>query len=188
MTREVIHADFSDAALIALLRKNKSYAIDLIYKKYWSQLVQYANFYLRDRDSAEEMVQKLFINIFVKDISFNEGLRLAAYLHRAVKNEVSNHLRKQSLYQRHVSQSSSGGSISKDHIQNIMESFDVKANIYKAVDAIPEKIRVVYLLNREEQMTIKEISKKLKRPEDTIDKQLRRAVYFLRSRLNSLVV
>ena len=188
MTREVIRADHADATLIAMLRENKNNAIELIYKKYWKELVQYAYSYLRDWDSAEEMVQKIFINIYVKDISFNEGLYLSRYLYKAVKNEISNHLRKQSVYQRHVFQSSSTSEISMDHALEIVESFDVKIKINRAVNAIPEKIRVVYLLNREQQLTIKQISKKLKRPEDTIDKQLRRAIYFLRTSLNALLV
>ena len=188
MRKELIPADLDDVALIALLKEKKSEAIELIYNKYWNKLVQYAYNYLKDWDTSEEMVQRLFVNIYVKNISLNDGMHLAGYLHRSVKNEVSNHQRKQSVYQRHVIQSSLGHNVSKDHVQNIMESFDVKVNINKAVDAIPEKIRVVYLLNREQQLTIKEISRKLKRPEDTIDKQLRRAVYFLRTRLNSFMI
>jgi RNA polymerase sigma-70 factor (ECF subfamily) len=188
MVKELIPVNMDDVALIALLKEKKSEAIELIYIKYWNKLVQYAYNFLKDWDTSEEMVQRLFVNIYVKNISLNNGVQLGGYLHRSVKNEVSNHQRKQSVYQRHVSQSSLDLKVSKDHVQNIMESFDVKLNIHKAVDAIPEKIRVVYILNREQQLTIKEISKKLKRPEDTIDKQLRRAVYFLRTRLNAFMI
>jgi len=188
MRKEMIPANLDDVVLITLLKEKKDEAIELIYNKYWHKLVHYAYNYLKDWDTSEEMVQRLFINIYVKNILLNDGMHLAGYLHKSVKNEVSNYQRKQSVYQRHVSQSNLDHSISKDHSQNIMESFDIKVNIHKAVGAIPEKIRVVYILNREQQLTIKEISKKLKRPEDTIDKQLRRAVYFLRTRLNTFLI
>lgn len=188
MINEIVRADKEDAILIAMLQENKDRAIELIYDKYWKKLVQFAYNYLKDWDTAEELVQKLFINVYVKNISFGKGLYLSGYLHRAVKNEVSNHLRKQSVYNRHLSVSNAGHSLSLEQVQRTMEYFDVKIKINKAVEAIPEKIRVVYLLNREQQLTIKEISKKLKRPEDTIDKQLRRAVLFLRTHLNAVLV
>jgi DNA-directed RNA polymerase specialized sigma24 family protein len=44
---------------------------------------------------------------------------------------------------------------------------------------MPENCKTVFILNREHEYSIREIAKKLRKPIDTVEKQLRRAFWFL---------
>jgi RNA polymerase sigma-70 factor (ECF subfamily) len=68
-------------------------AFDYIFDTYYTGLCIFANKYVEDIDLAEDIVQELFIKIWVKREQLNINDSLKSYLFQSVNNSCLNHLK-----------------------------------------------------------------------------------------------
>src|SRR5687768_7701369 len=59
-----------------------------IYNSLWSKLYNVAYSYFRDRTTAQEVTQDVFVNFWIKSDSLGEIHDLEAYLLRSIKNKI----------------------------------------------------------------------------------------------------
>ncbi len=83
----------SDAQLIENLRKGVPGAYDALFLKYYKMLCASAYLYLKDRESARDIVQQFFIEFWEKKQYLILEGDIKGYLYRAVKNRCLNLLR-----------------------------------------------------------------------------------------------
>jgi RNA polymerase sigma-70 factor (ECF subfamily) len=151
-----------------------------LYQKYWETLLNQSYFYLRDHSLSEEIVQELFIDIYQKNIRIKETTNIDSYLRKAIRNRAYNCLLSNKRYRNHLKKlliKTSG--CTDNSTLNQLTLKDTKKQIHYYLGQLNESCRTVYILNREEQMTIREIAARLQRPEDTVTKQLGKAVRHL---------
>ena len=72
---------------------------------------------------------------------------------------------------------------SHNNVEQAIDFMDVQKKIDDTLGRMPEKYRTVFLLHNKDHFTVKKISEVLDRPVNTVEKQLRKAVYILRDRL-----
>lgn len=72
---------------------------------------------------------------------------------------------------------------SHNNVEQAINFMDVQNKINDTLCRMPEKYRTVYLLHDKDHFTVKKIAEVLNRPVNTVEKQLRKAVYMLRDRL-----
>jgi RNA polymerase sigma-70 factor (ECF subfamily) len=72
---------------------------------------------------------------------------------------------------------------SHNNVEQAINFMDVQNKINDTLCHMPEKYRTVYLLHDQNHFTVKKISEVLNRPVNTVEKQLRKAMYILRDRL-----
>jgi len=77
----------SDEDLLHLLRQGDRDAFNTIYERYWQTMYQSASRMLNLPEQAEDLVQDLFINLWVKRADYDIE-NLPAYLRKAVKSRV----------------------------------------------------------------------------------------------------
>jgi RNA polymerase sigma-70 factor (ECF subfamily) len=151
-----------------------------LYQKYWKPLLHQSYFYLKDHSLSEEIVQQLFIDIYQKNIRIQETTNIDSYLRKAIRNRAYNCLLSNKRYRNHLKKlliKNAGNTDNSTYNQVAVK--DTKKQIHFYLGQLNESCRTVFLLNREEQMTIREIAIKLQRPEDTVTKQLGKAVRHL---------
>ena len=86
--------EYSDEALLKLLRQDGLEAFEEIYRRYWKRLYSMSYKRVQSREISEELVQDIFTSLWVgKDKTSIENL--SAYLFSAVKYKVINHLAKE---------------------------------------------------------------------------------------------
>ena len=175
--------DKSDEKILDLIREKNKEGYTLFYNKYWKQLLAYATMLVPDRHSAEEIVQNLFISLFTKDFNLKNSLSLRSYLHQAIRNRVANYYRDQHNYKKHIARQTAPQSIPQEHVFNFVDVHDLKKELRRCLDQLPQKYTVVFLMNKDQQLTLREIAHRLERPEGTVEKQLRRVVKFLKENL-----
>ncbi len=76
----------NDGLLLLQLQEGKESAFNILYKKYWEQTYSNAYKRLKDKDQAKDIVQEIFISIWLKKENPIENL--PAYLSIAVRNQV----------------------------------------------------------------------------------------------------
>jgi RNA polymerase sigma-70 factor (ECF subfamily) len=177
-------ANFTDQYLILCLQQQDGRGFELLYKKYWNSLTGFAYNYIHNYEAAEEIVQELFIQLYSKEFLLKSITSLKAYLHKALRNRIINYTRDQAIYKKHISKAAQKERSGSNMALSALDLIDMEKKVGYYLSLMSENCRLVFILNREYQLTIRQIAAQLKKPEDTVEKQLRRAVSFLKKNLN----
>lgn len=135
----------------------------------------YALRILGDPDIAEDVVEEVFVKIWQKS---EEGLELKnidRYLYQCVRNECLSWLR---------SRNEVVGLVEIEEInEEIIDTSERDACLWRAIDALPEKCRKVFLLSKGEGKSNAEIADLLGISVKTVKNQMTKAFSRLRNAL-----
>lgn len=168
--------NLTDNQLIEQIREGDSMAFEVLYRRYWKKLFVMALNKTQDEEQAKEISQEIFVDIWERRASLNIS-NVAAYLHTAAKFKIissyKNQLQSQIEYLEIPDQSTS----------DQLDLKDFEKALLSAVQLLPDKTKEIFVLNRLEQKTVKEISQSLQIPERTIEYHITQALRFLRLHL-----
>ncbi len=175
----------ADRYLLHRLNHGDEIAFNILYQNYWHPLLNFAGKYISDNDTRKEMVQELFISLHIKGPQLKISVSLSAYLFCALRNKILNHRRNQSVYNRHlrIAAATSWSECSDNDVEQFINHAELKAELNNWIGRMPPKCRDVYVLHEQNYYTLKKTSEILHRPLDTVEKQFRRALHFLRDHL-----
>jgi RNA polymerase sigma-70 factor (ECF subfamily) len=174
--------------LIEGIKAGKEFAFEYVFKQYYKKLCLFALKYVRDNQTAEEIVSRVFKNLWEKRKTISINQNLSSYLFKAVYNESMNYLnsfsRRQqptdSIYQHienHIEAES--GFLSKLYAE------DLEKKIKKGIHELPEKCRDIFYMSRYESLSHKEIAERLNISVKTVENQIGIALEKLRETLQS---
>lgn len=87
------YVHYTDQELCHLLKQGDRQAFDAIYVRYWESLYLSANRLIRLPAQAEDIIQDIFVNLWLKRAEYSI-LDLHAYLLTAVRFRVLNYIRR----------------------------------------------------------------------------------------------
>jgi RNA polymerase sigma-70 factor (ECF subfamily) len=159
---------------------------DILYKKYWELLLNFAGRYIADKDTCKEIVQELFIKLHCKRRQLTINVSLTAYLYSSTRNKIINHLRNESVYKKHVAVAGKAmhALTPINDIDQLMDVNDLEKEIFYCLNKMPARQREVYVLVKQEACPLKKAAEMLNRPVETVEKQLRKAVRLVQAHLN----
>ncbi len=170
-----------DNEILILFEKEPAKALELIYDKYIDFLSKEVYFIVRNENETEDIIQNLFLDLWSKQkLLKNINTSLKYYLKRAVINRAINVIKKEKrveivemedVFDKRVESSDN------------LEIEELNLNIKNAIDLLPEKCRVVFILSRYEEMSYKEISKELDISVKTVENQISKALKILREKI-----
>jgi RNA polymerase sigma-70 factor (ECF subfamily) len=173
---------YSDEILLDLV---KSYddraAFSEIYFRYWQVLLDTAYQRLKSREASEQIVQEVFIDLFIRRDGVELKSNLEAWLKTALKYKVYNIYRAQQVHLRHLD-----GIMRETHIapvppDEVLDLKEIRERIKRAAARLPEKCREVFLLSRLEHLPQQEIAARLNISVSTVKKHITKAIRILKS-------
>lgn len=183
-----MHKEPNEGELLEMISNKDDQAFDLLYKKYWDRLLNFATHYLNDEDSCEEVVQDLFVHLHSRHSPLKIRTSVSSYLYTALRNRILNHERNKAVYKKHIAIAGKGGVESNNNVEQFINFSELRKGIDQSLRKMPVKYREVYLLHDQHHYTIKKIASILNRPVDTVEKQLRKAFSLLRGDLKNKVL
>jgi RNA polymerase sigma-70 factor (ECF subfamily) len=161
-------------------------AFHLLYKKFYKALVYYAMQQIESSEVAEDIVQEVFINIWEKDLCFQNEKALNVYLYNSIRNAIINYIRHKEVEVNYIKQSiqaeQSASKAEEDDIDYIFED-DVYKQLFDMIDHLPERAREVLLLYMKGKKN-KEIAEALNISLETVKTHKKRAISFLKKHLS----
>lgn len=165
-----------DYKLLVALKDNSKSAFDALYKLYWKILYDYALKISGTTEDAEELVQEVFISLWINRSKIEITESLNNYLIVSLKYKFLDKIRKEKRFEEFAE------TISKQAV----ELFDKNAEeelifeegrnyILKKVNILPDKCKEIFLLKKVENYTVAEISDKLLITPQTVKNQLTKA-------------
>lgn len=181
------YTDKADSDLVRLLKSNDEYAFTELYNRYWKKLfVIAANRTIRPED-AEEVVQDVFTSLWRRRHSLILTSELAHYLAVSIKYRIIKMLDKYHNQQRYID-----SLVSNQQVDNSTQDWlafdELREELGRHVQQLPEKCRLVFQLSREEGYSQKQIAETLKISEKTVEAHLGKAFKTLRSKLASFMM
>jgi len=171
-------------ALVERVRTGDEQAFADIFDAYYARLVAFARAGLQTRDTAEEMVQDVFVHLWARRESLVIERSLTAYLFRAVRNRISNErraLRLETAYNEQIVREIGGGDAARADDQ--IGEAELEQALADALARLPERPRQVFLLNRREHLRYAEIASVLGIAVKTVEMHMARALAALRESL-----
>lgn len=179
---------YNDQELAVLLNRGDRFAFTEIYNRYFELLYLHALKKLKDEQEAEDLIHDLFVALWERPPEINFNVNLPAYLYRAVKNKVIN-----ALAHRHIK---------TNYLESLQEYIDaglhttdeavivrdLAEQIEKEVNRMPKKMREVFQLSRNSNLSHKEIAEQLGISDKTVKKQVGNAIKILKDNINFIIL
>lgn len=173
----------TDQELAKMLALGDQTAFAEIYSRYKFILYNHAWNKTRDKQEAQDTLQEVFAMIWSKRATINIGNNLSGYLYTCVRNHILNVIVRKNTHNKYTSsilKFAQTGAVFTDHL--IREN-QLKALIDKEIAALPPRMRQVFELSRKEHLSHKQIAEIMGTSEETVKKQMSRALKSLRLKL-----
>ena len=181
------YASFSDADLLAALRTDDQGSFAEIYQRYCYQLFTVAYRKLKSRETAEELVQDLFENLWNRRAS-HEIQQLEHYLFSALRYRIINYVKAQQVRAGYELYCRLATSEADSNTEDALALNELRSALLTSVRKLPAKTREIFQLSRLEQYSVAEISGRVNLSEKTVEYHLTKSLKLLRSYLRDFLV
>lgn len=171
-----------DTQRVKRIKVGDSIAFKELFFAYCQPLVRFALRFVKDVTAAEDVVQDVFLKIWLNRQQLNPNFNIKSYLFVAVKNQALKLQRQQSI--RHQ-----GSRIMRLSHQNIptpeetLNTKEIETTVFQALKELPDRCRLIFSMNRFDGLTYAEIAEILDLSIKTIETQMGRALKHLRDKL-----
>lgn len=185
MGRTGPYTGYGDAELIPLWVNGDEAAFDTLYKRYVVRLLNTAFQKTNSRELAQELVQEVFMELYLHRGELVIHTSLQGYLFTILKNKIFNYYRHE-LVQKKYRQFiiTRGEQLAHDSSKNI-EGKELQDKIRELIQELPLQCRTVFLLSREGQLSNKDIAEQLHISVNTVEQHIRKARRILREALGN---
>lgn len=177
-----IYRNFSDEELTLLLKQGDQVAFTEIYNRYWAEMYYHTFRMLKDEDSSKDVVQDVFSTLWLKSASLNISTKLSGHLYISVRNKVLNLIAQDKVRNDYLS------AVAAFITQSTNDSllFDER-EILDLVEAeilnLPPRMREIFEMSRKDNLSHKEIAKKLNISDQTVKKQVQNALKIIKNKV-----
>ena len=174
-----------DSEMIERIRGGDGDAFERLFRNYGNPLVRFLYKCVSDIPVVEFLVQDLFIAAWADRSRLNPSANIKTYLYTAARNQALKHLRHSQVEQR----SAADIEMALPHPQtpeDERQRQEIGVALAQAIEALPEKARIIFSMNRFDQLSYAEIAEIQGISIKTVETQMGRALKSQRTRLAHL--
>jgi len=174
----------NDLLLLNRIKNGDIQAFEKLFRSYYKPLCYYADSFLNDMDSAEEIVQNLFYLFWKNRADLQIRLSVKSYLFQSVQNKAFSylkHVQVMDAYRDKVVQEeveTSNFSPSDD-----LEYKELECKFTSLLQRLPERQRRIFYMNRFGGKKYSEIAKELSVSVKTVEADISKVLVILRKEL-----
>ena len=158
-------------------------AFGVLYEKHHRPLYLFALKLSKNHHEAEELVQSVFVTVWETRQTIDPAKSFSAYLFSIARNRYYDMLRKrvnESYYADYILHQNND---TVDDLEKQIEDKEIYEIVNKLLQQVPERRQEIFRMSRNENLSYKQIAKKLQISENTVDSQIRHVLNFLRKEL-----
>lgn len=165
------------------LGNNKAY--DYLMETYYKSLCGYAFTLTNDKGKAEDIVQNVYVKVWVNRKNINTQYIIKSYLYKSVYNEFIDQFRKNKpvIYLEKKYLEALDLVVENEH-ENLQDLIKL---VNEEIKNLPPKCRQIFILNKKDGLTHTEISEYLNISIKTVEGHITRAFKVLAGKLDSKV-
>src|SRR5690606_18512864 len=179
---------YNDAELLQQIRAGDKVAFRNVYERYWERLYRVARSKVGQVETAEEMIQDIFADVWERRESLSV-INLERYLFRAVKYKALDYIRAQIVKRYNEDEILNASSEYTDaEAEEELAYQELKRAFDSGLNSLPEKTRGIFCLNKLEQLSVREISAELGIPQRTVSYHIAQALSVMRVHLKDFIL
>jgi RNA polymerase sigma-70 factor (ECF subfamily) len=166
-------------------------AFQSLFELHYGSLCDFVQSYVRSSETAEELVQTVFLRIWVDRATWEPATGVRAYLFAACRNQALGALKHERVVALAAARAASedvslGSGAPRLGPDEELQAAELTRALQEAVRALPERRRWVVILRWQHQMSYAEIADALGISVKTVEVQIGRALAAFRTRLAHL--
>lgn len=179
MDHKLLH---NEDVLLRSVSQGDETAYTLIFKHYSAQVFNAAMIYLKDEIEAREVVQDVFLKVWLKRAALSEVESFKNYLFILVRNHVYDNFRRIALTRTKIQEYAEGQIMAVNDTDHPVQDKQYQNILQKAIGLLPEARKKVYLA-RIAGTPYEEIAVNMNISVHTVKKQMQLASQFIRSHI-----
>ena len=167
------------------LQKGNERAFDMAFKQYYKPLCQFSYSFFKDQDTAENLVQEVFVKLWVKRENLTNIGNLLSYLMGMVRNQSIDFLRKEKTNSKIYNKLRPEKSENTTEEQILKNEFEER--LLKSIMNLPERCRIAIEMSRFDGFSNKEIAQEMEISVKGVEALIGRSLKLLRSELQEFL-
>lgn len=181
------YGKLSDQELSDLLKSGNQFVFAEIYNRYKGVLYLHAYRMIQHREDAMDVVQELFANIWTNRETLTIKTTLSAYLYGAIRNRILDVIAHQKIVLKYTDSLQGFLDDGEMVTDNQIREKELNRIIETEISQMPPKMREVFELSRQQNLSHKEIASQLNISDKTVKKQVNKAIKLLRLKINLIL-
>jgi RNA polymerase sigma-70 factor (ECF subfamily) len=143
----------------------------------------FAQKYVKDFETAKEIVQDAFISLWEKRETIDMDRPVKSYLTTVIHNKCTNYLRDNRKFDQYILNIENLADVPEYEGADTLVEDELKTKIDDAISELPEKCKEIFMMSRYENLKYQEIADKLDISVKTVETQMSKALQHMRLRL-----
>jgi RNA polymerase sigma-70 factor, ECF subfamily len=173
--------------LLKLKEQDEEKFMEYLFRTYYAPLCKTVYNITHDTDSAEDIVQDVFMKVWRRKAQIDLKQSIKSYLFRSSINTALNYLEKNRRNTSMEDAEPEHLQFSNNTTEEDINYQEVSLHIDQAVQSLPPKCRTVFALSRFEEMSYAEIADHLSISVKAVEKHMGKALKLMRKRLQSFM-
>jgi len=170
----------NDSELLYRVKSDDKKAFDELFLMYYKSLCRFSLTFIGSADDSEDVVQRIFVRLWENRKKLEIPENTKAFLFKSVYFESMKFLRHKNTSEKHLSEYFTTTRLNSDEDADYTTFLPY---LHKAIEKLPEKCRQIFILNKLEGLTQKEIAEYLGISAKTVENQVAIAISKLRVEL-----
>jgi RNA polymerase sigma-70 factor (ECF subfamily) len=165
------------------LNSQNKVIFDFVFQYYYSGLCTYAETIVKNQEVAEDIVQELFVKLWVKAKEISIKGSLKNYLFTSIRNRCFDFLKHQTVKSKLTQLNQYSGDVDEFTPENWLVESEIKDIIEQSIEKLAPRCQEIFRLSRFQGLKNQEIADKLGLSKRTVEIQITNALKTLRKDL-----
>ncbi len=174
-----------DSTLVQLLQKGNVAAFDSLFEVYSPKLFGFAMKYFKNESDSEELVQKVFVQVWEYRQTLKSEFSFKSYLFTIALNEIRRYFNKKAVALRYLESLQKDPELTDNEIIQNDDYESTLQQINLIIEQMPPRRRQIFLKSKLEGKSSKEVAAELNISAGTVDNQVSEALRFIHIRLSN---
>lgn len=178
--------NIEEAEWVRRFREGDILAFEWLYRQYAKEMMDVAAGKLISLEEARDIIHDLLVELWGKRAQLHIEQSLRAYLMKAVRFRVIDHLRRHMLHENYLAAVETSDNDVDNSTGNTLIYKDLDNAVSAELDRLPPRAREIYRLSRQQHMSVNEIASTLNISNQTVKNQLTMVLKQLRFSLKRM--
>lgn len=170
----------NDFFLVRSLHQSDHRAFEKLFRRYAQKLFVFSLSYLKNENSAEEIVQEVFLKVWLNRFSLKTGTSFQSYLFTIAFNAIRKSFNKKAKEEQYkheivdILDENRDENEFEENYQMVVEKLDI------FIDQMPARRKQIFILRKKQGVPVKQIAEQLGLSVKTVENQITKAMRYLK--------